>query len=69
MTQYNKAQHNVMKSIFRFMIRFIMLSVVLAECKEPLLKGKAQYCWPPHYDSLFCKEKNIFSVLQAADLN
>ncbi len=24
--------------------------------REPLLKGKAQYGWPPHYGSCFCKK-------------
>ncbi len=30
--------------------------------REPLLKGKAQYGWPPHENSLFCKKgKYLFS--------
>jgi hypothetical protein len=24
--------------------------------REPLLKGKAQYVWPPHYGNWFCKK-------------
>ncbi len=38
---------------------------------EPLLKGKAQYSWPPNKISSFCKkkEKCALSVLKAADLN
>jgi hypothetical protein len=37
--------------------------------REPLLKRKAQYCWPPCLYSLFCKKKIIFSVLKAANLS
>jgi hypothetical protein len=32
--------------------------------REPLMKGKAQYSWPPYwasyYDSLFCIKGNIY---------
>jgi hypothetical protein len=38
--------------------------------RETLLKGKAQYSWPPCKESSFCKnKKTILSVLKAADLN
>ncbi len=39
------------------------------QSKEHQLKGKAQYSWPPHKRSLFCKKVNIFCIIKAADLN
>jgi hypothetical protein len=37
--------------------------------KDPLLTWKAQYGLSPCEDSCFCKKKNIFSILKAADTN
>jgi len=38
--------------------------------RELLLKGKAQYSWPPYIGRLFCKKETKYVVvLKAADLN
>jgi hypothetical protein len=35
--------------------------VVFKPARESLLKGMAQYSWPPHLDTLFCnREKKYF---------
>jgi hypothetical protein len=36
---------------------------------EHLLKGKAQYSWPPHLGNLFCNTKKIMAISKASDLN
>ncbi len=42
---------------------------LLVMTREHLLKGKAQYSWPPHWDSLLCKKEKIyFSLWKPADL-
>jgi len=37
--------------------------------REHLLKRKAQYSWPPHQVSLFCKKCIMFAISKAADRN
>ncbi len=45
---------------------FVLWVVV---CREVLLKGKAQYVWPPRYYSLFSKKVNNFRNIKKARLN
>ncbi len=43
-------------SVFRL---FISSFTTELQCKELLMKGKAQYGWPPHKDRFFCKKGKI----------
>ncbi len=53
------SQHNNFKwgNIFAGICTLVLWVNQVCLCRETLLKGKAQYNWPPHSDRWFCKKE------------